>query len=72
MQIYTTDKTSPRGAPYLWYLRIPAIAFSVVVLGITANDSSAFGSIACNAPAKLSYNLAVVCPSKYPILAHDD
>lgn len=60
MQVYTSDKTSPRSFTWLWFIRIAAIVFSIIVLGVTANAEAAFGNSGCNAPAKLSYNLAVV------------
>ncbi|CAD6580762.1 MAG: hypothetical protein ASARMPRED_000320 [Alectoria sarmentosa] len=59
MQIYTSDKTSARSFPWLWYLRLVALIFTFIVLGITASNSATFHSIGCDAPGKLSYNLAV-------------
>ncbi|KAL2049279.1 hypothetical protein ABVK25_010457 [Lepraria finkii] len=59
MQIYTSDKTSPRSFPWLWFVRLSAIVFSVIVLGITASDASKWDSWECSVPSKLSYNIAV-------------
>ncbi|KAK3177997.1 hypothetical protein OEA41_000129 [Lepraria neglecta] len=59
MQIYTSDKTSPRSFPWLWFVRLPAIIFSIIVLGITASDASKWGSWECSIPSKLGYNIAV-------------
>lgn len=62
MQIYTSDKTSPRSFPWLWYIRLVALVITLIVLGITASNTSTFHSIGCDAPARLLFNLAVVCP----------
>ena len=71
MQIYTTDKSSPRGFGWLWFLRLLAIFFTLVVLGITVRDVADFHSASCSAPSRLGYNLAVVCLPRlafYPIM----
>ncbi|KAL2038315.1 hypothetical protein N7G274_008964 [Stereocaulon virgatum] len=59
MRIHTSDKTSPRSFPWLWFVRLPAIVFSIVVLGITASDASKWGGWECSVPSKLGYNIAV-------------
>ena len=59
-EIYSQDKTSPRTFPWLWFLRLPAIVISIIVLGITAANHSTFSNSGCSAPSKLSYNIAVV------------
>lgn len=61
MQIYTSDRTSPRGFQSLWFARVAGVVFSLIVLGITAANSKNFNDIYCSVPDKLSYNLAVVC-----------
>lgn len=66
MQIYTSDKTSPRSFGGVWYIRFVALVITVIVLGITAANTATFHSIGCDAPARLSYNLAVVCPCPHP------
>ena len=60
MQIYTKDKTSPRGFSWIWFIRLFQIVITLIVLGITAADVTSFHGIGCNAPSKLSFNLAVV------------
>lgn len=62
MQIYTSDKTTPRSFPWLWYLRLVAIIGTLIVLAITAQNSATFHSIGCDAPGRLNFNLAVVSP----------
>lgn len=59
MQIYTSDKTSPRSFPWLWYLRLVALILTFIVLGITASNTATFHNIGCDAPGRLSFNLAV-------------
>ncbi|KAL6716667.1 hypothetical protein ACLMJK_006235 [Lecanora helva] len=59
VQVYTTDKTSPRSFPWLWFLRLPAIVVTIIVLGITAANHTTFTNSSCSAPSKLNYNLAV-------------
>lgn len=66
MQIYTRDKTSPRSFTWLWYLRLVAFVVTFIVLGITVANTVAFHDIGCNAPGRLNYNLAVVCPYLHP------
>lgn len=59
MQIYTSDKTTPRSFPWLWYLRLVAIIGTLIVLAITAQNSATFHNIGCDAPGRLNFNLAV-------------
>lgn len=66
MQIYTSDKTSPRSFKGLWYIRFVALVITMIVLGITAANTASFHNIGCDAPARLSYNLAVVCFCPHP------
>lgn len=61
MQLYISDKTSPRSFKQLWYIRFVALVITLIVLGITAADTASFHGIGCDAPGRLSYNLAVVC-----------
>ncbi|KAK4694963.1 hypothetical protein P7C71_g2698, partial [Lecanoromycetidae sp. Uapishka_2] len=59
MQVYTTDKRSPRGFGWLWFIRLVAVIFTLIVLGITAGDITDFHGASCSAPSRLSFNLAV-------------
>ena len=69
MQIYTTDKTSPRGFSWIWFIRLFQIVITLVVLAITAANVTSFHDIGCSAPSKLSFNLAVVrFPPEFPSL----
>jgi len=61
MQTYTTDKTSPRAFGWLWFIRLLAMIFTLIVLGITAGDIADFHKATCSAPSRLNFNLAVVC-----------
>ena len=61
MHLYTSDKTSPRSFHWLWFVRLVALGVTLIVLGITASNTATFHSIGCDAPARLLYNLAVVC-----------
>ena len=65
MQIYASDKTSPRSFPWLWYIRLVALVVTLIVVGITVWNTASFSSAGCDAPARLLYNLAVVCPYPY-------
>ena len=69
MQLYTSDKTSPRSFKWLWFIRLVALVITMIVLGITASNTATFYNIGCDAPARLLYNLAVVCPCSYPRVA---
>ena len=60
MQLYISDKTSPRFFKQLWYIRLVALFITLIVLGITAANTANFHSIGCDAPGRLLYNLAVV------------
>ena len=66
MQLYTSDKTSPRSFKWLWFLRLVALLITLIVLGITASNTATFHNIGCDAPPKLLYNLAVVCLCSHP------
>ena len=61
MQLFISDKTSPRSFKQLWYIRLVALVVTLIVLGITAANTATFHSMGCDAPGRLSYNLAVVC-----------
>lgn len=60
IEVYTSDKTSPRSFGWQWYLRLAAIVLTLIVLGITAANTSDFHKLGCNPPSKLGYNTAVV------------
>ena len=55
-----TDRSAPRGFPYIWYIRLVQIFFSLIVLAISAANASSLNSIACGVPGKLGYNIACV------------
>ncbi|KAI4199079.1 MAG: hypothetical protein LQ350_004834 [Teloschistes chrysophthalmus] len=58
LNIYTTDKTSPRCFPWLWFVRLLQIVITIIILAITASNASEFSSITCDVPSKLGYNIA--------------
>lgn len=60
VEIYTRDKTSPRSFRWQWFLRLTAILFTLIILGLSGAGASEFSSSGCSAPSKLNYNLAVV------------
>ncbi|KAI4250087.1 MAG: hypothetical protein L6R40_000259 [Gallowayella cf. fulva] len=57
-KIYTTDKTSERCFPWLWFVRLLQILVTIIILAITASNASDFTSIGCSVPSKLGYNIA--------------
>ena len=46
--------------PWLWFVRAIGLVFTIITLGLTAAAVNSFGAIACDSPAKLNYNVAVV------------
>lgn len=66
MNVYTSDKTSPRAFQWIWFIRLLQITVSVVVLGITAANIASFHAISCTPPGKLDYNLACVRSAPFP------
>ncbi|KAL8733516.1 MAG: hypothetical protein Q9181_003564 [Wetmoreana brouardii] len=58
LNIYTSDKTSPRCFPWLWYVRLLQMVVTIIVLAIAASNAHDFSSIYCSVPSKLGYNIA--------------
>lgn len=63
LNMYTSDRTSPRSFPWLWYVRLLQMVVTIIILAITALDASVFSGIGCNVPSKLDYNIAAVSAS---------
>lgn len=49
-----------RGYPWLWFVRAIGLVVTIITLGLTATGAASFHTIACDSPAKLNYNIAVV------------
>lgn len=61
LNIYTTDKVSPRCFPWLWFVRIGQMVLTIIVLAIAASNAQDFASIpGCNVPSRIGYNIAAV------------
>lgn len=58
--VHTSDKTSPRGFPWIWFLRIAQAVISLVVLGLAATHISTLNDLGCSVPGKMAWNLACV------------
>ncbi|KAL8714515.1 MAG: hypothetical protein Q9220_001463 [cf. Caloplaca sp. 1 TL-2023] len=58
LNIYTSDRTSERAFPWLWFVRLLQLFVTIIVLGVTASNASDFSSIGCSVPSKLGYNIA--------------
>ncbi|KAL8773678.1 MAG: hypothetical protein Q9209_001444 [Squamulea sp. 1 TL-2023] len=65
-KMYTSDKTSERGFPWLWFVRLLQMLVTVIVLAITASNASDFTSLSCSVPSKLGYNIAARDQSPAP------
>ncbi|KAG7005760.1 hypothetical protein G7Y79_00018g045670 [Physcia stellaris] len=50
--VHTTDKTSPRGFPWIWFLRIAQAFISLVVLGLAATHISTLNDLGCSVPGR--------------------
>ncbi|KAL8661013.1 MAG: hypothetical protein Q9202_005993 [Teloschistes flavicans] len=58
LNIYTSDKTSPRCFPWLWFVRLLQMVITIIILALTAANAGSFSSIGCNVPSRLGYNIA--------------
>ncbi|KAL8688031.1 MAG: hypothetical protein Q9218_005955 [Villophora microphyllina] len=58
LTIYTSDRTSPRCFPWLWFVRLLQLLVTIIVLAIAASNASELSSIDCSVPSKLGYNIA--------------
>ncbi|KAL8792630.1 MAG: hypothetical protein Q9195_004758 [Heterodermia aff. obscurata] len=56
--VHTSDKTSPRGFRWIWFLRLAEILFSLVVLGLSARNVAGLSEGGCSVPGKIAWNLA--------------
>ena len=63
--VHTADKTSPRGFPWIWFLRLAEILGSLIVLALVARDVSGLSQLSCGIPGKIAWNLACVRPAVY-------
>ncbi|KAL8846777.1 MAG: hypothetical protein Q9221_008158 [Calogaya cf. arnoldii] len=57
-KFYTSDKTSERCFPWLWFVRLVQLLVTIIILAITASSASDFTSLSCSVPSKLGYNIA--------------
>lgn len=61
LNIYTTDKVSPRCFPWLWFVRIAQMVLTIIILAIASSNAQDFSSIpGCNVPSRIGYNIAAV------------
>lgn len=68
VNIYTTDKVSPRCFPWLWFVRIGQMLLTIIILALTASNAYDFSSrLACSVPSKLGYNIAAVSQGALPL-----
>ena len=59
-KFYTSDKTSERCFPWLWFARLGQMLVTIIVLAIAASSASDFTSMGCSVPSKLGYTIAAV------------
>ncbi|KAI4280292.1 MAG: hypothetical protein L6R38_004570 [Xanthoria sp. 2 TBL-2021] len=57
-KFYTSDKTSERCFPWLWFVRLVQMLVTIIVLAIAASSASDFTSLSCSVPSKLAYTIA--------------
>ncbi|KAL8747854.1 MAG: hypothetical protein Q9190_000302 [Brigantiaea leucoxantha] len=67
--IYTTDKTSPRAFPWLWFVRLLQMVITIIILAVAASSAADFNKISCSVPGKLGYNVAAAVLS-FIVLAY--
>ena len=61
--LHTTDKTSPRSFPWIWFLRLAQFFISLLVLAVTAAAIALLvgpSDGGCSVPGKMGWNLACV------------
>ena len=58
--VHTSDKTSPRGFRWIWFLRLAEILVSLAVLGLAAKNVAGLAEPGCGVPGKMAWNLACV------------
>ncbi|KAL8806708.1 MAG: hypothetical protein Q9200_004929, partial [Gallowayella weberi] len=68
LRVYSTDKTSERGFPWLWYVRLAQMGFTIAIIALAASNASVFNSIGCSVPSKLGYNIAAAALSFIVVL----
>ena len=54
-----TDKTSPRGFSWIWYIRIAQFIITLLVIALAALNANAWRD--CSVPGKIAWNIACVC-----------
>ncbi|CAO1596258.1 hypothetical protein XANCAGTX0491_000110 [Xanthoria calcicola] len=57
-KFYTSDKTSERCFPWLWFVRLGQMLVTIIVLAIAASSASDFTTLGCSVPSKLGYTIA--------------
>lgn len=64
----STDKSAPRGFPWIWYIRFVQIFLTLVVLAVAARVAAAIDNGDggdCHVPPKVAWNIACVGASVY-------
>lgn len=58
----STDKSAPRGFPWMWYIRLAQILLTLIVLAIAGRVAAAISdSDGCHVPRKVAWNIVCVC-----------
>lgn len=59
-----TDKSAPRGFPWMWNIRFAQILLTLIVVAVAARVAAAIGNGDggdCHVPRKVVWNIVCVC-----------
>lgn len=64
----STDKSAPRGFPWVWHIRLVQILLTLIILAIAGRVAAAISDGDggdCHVPPKVAWNIACVSASVY-------
>lgn len=59
----STDKSTPRGFPWMWYIRFAQVLLTLIVIAVAARVAATISNgdgDDCNVPHKLVWNIVAV------------
>lgn len=59
----STDKSAPRGFPWIWHIRLVQILLTLIILAVAARVAAAISNGDdgdCHVPPKVAWNIACV------------
>lgn len=59
-----TDKSAPRGFPWMWYIRVAQIVLTLIIVAVAARVAAGIGNGDdgdCHVPGKVVWNILCVC-----------